>query len=559
MPRLSPWLASWRPYALLGALCLALYTPGMTAIPVLDRDEARFAQATRQMLETGDFLHIRFQNEPRNQKPAGIYWLQAAAVRAFSTPEANAIWPYRLPSLLGAGLAAMLTFGFGRAVLRESGEPDEVATPTAVIGAVLLACAIGTMAEAHIAKTDAALLAAIVAAQGALGVAYVRSSFGKSVGLGIVAVFWLAEIGAIFLKGPLAPALAIVTAATLSIADRDVRWLRGLRPIAGLIVTVLVVAPWLYGIQRATEGRFLADSLGHDFLSKLVGAQESHGAPPFYFLLLAMITFWPGSLLLAPALIQSWQRHEHVVVRFLLAWIVPAWVVLELIPTKLPHYVLPLYPALALLVAGALMTQPSPAQPAWTWWTRRIVEVLWIGVTLAIAVALIVLPLRFGEGFSIAGLAGAGALVALMVVLMWRRPGAAGTTAIMAAMALALTIPATLWVIPGLDRLWLSREAAAAVDRYGLPGGAPLVALGYDEPSLVFLLGGRVEPAMMPAAAAALSGGGEALVTGREDAQFQQGLRARGLVAQTLATIRGTDYSNGQRMVLTLYRVGPKQ
>jgi len=80
------WLSGWRPYALLAALCFALYLPGIAAIPPLDRDEARFAQASRQMLETGDFLRIRFQDEARNKKPAGIYWLQAASVAAFSTP-----------------------------------------------------------------------------------------------------------------------------------------------------------------------------------------------------------------------------------------------------------------------------------------------------------------------------------------------------------------------------------------------------------------------------------------------------------------------------------------
>src|SRR5271170_772367 len=138
------WLVGWRPYALLGFLCLCLYLPGLAAIPVLDRDEARFAQATRQMLETGDFLHIRFQDEARNNKPAGIYWLQAAAVGALRTPRSTAIWPYRGPSLIGASLAALLTFGFGRAL---------VGPRAALIAAVLLATALGTMAEAHIAKT----------------------------------------------------------------------------------------------------------------------------------------------------------------------------------------------------------------------------------------------------------------------------------------------------------------------------------------------------------------------------------------------------------------------
>src|ERR1700752_1662377 len=99
--RPTAWLLSVRPYVLLAGLCLLLYLPGLAAIPPLDRDEARFAQATRQMLETGDFLRIRFQDEARNNKPAGIYWLQAAAVSVSSTPQSNAIWPYRVPSLLG--------------------------------------------------------------------------------------------------------------------------------------------------------------------------------------------------------------------------------------------------------------------------------------------------------------------------------------------------------------------------------------------------------------------------------------------------------------------------
>src|SRR5690348_11992140 len=106
-----------RPYAVLCLLCLILYAPGLAAIPPLDRDEARFAQATRQMLETGDFVRIRFQDEARNKKPIGIYWLQAAAVAAFSSPESTAIWPYRLPSALAATAAVLLTFGFGARLL----------------------------------------------------------------------------------------------------------------------------------------------------------------------------------------------------------------------------------------------------------------------------------------------------------------------------------------------------------------------------------------------------------------------------------------------------------
>src|ERR671938_1708358 len=104
--RVSPW--GWavgqgtgiRPIALLCLLCLVLYMPGLAAIPPLDRDEARFAQATRQMLETGDFIRIRFQEEARHKKPIGIHWLQAAFVGVLSDAENTSLVPYRLPSLL---------------------------------------------------------------------------------------------------------------------------------------------------------------------------------------------------------------------------------------------------------------------------------------------------------------------------------------------------------------------------------------------------------------------------------------------------------------------------
>src|ERR1700760_1465672 len=96
----------WRGPALAAFVALVAGLPGLLAVPPLDRDESRFAQATAQMLEDGDFVVIRFQDAPRFKKPVGIHWLQALSVKAFSKPEARKIWAYRLPSLLGAMLAA---------------------------------------------------------------------------------------------------------------------------------------------------------------------------------------------------------------------------------------------------------------------------------------------------------------------------------------------------------------------------------------------------------------------------------------------------------------------
>jgi 4-amino-4-deoxy-L-arabinose transferase-like glycosyltransferase len=535
------WLAGWRPYLLLALLCLCLYLPGLAAIPVTDRDEARFAQATRQMLETGDFLDIRFQDEARNNKPAGIYWLQAAAVGALSTPQSTATWPYRLPSVLGATLAAMLVFGFGRTML---GEPRG-----AMIAAVLLATALGTVAEAHIAKTDAALLAAVTAGQGALGLAYLRARAGSRAGAGIAAVFWLAEIAAIYLKGPIGPGLAGLTAVTLSIADRDARWLLGLRPAAGIIVTVLAVAPWLYAIEHATEGQFLSQSVGHDFWSKVMGSQEAHGAPPLYYLGLAFLTFWPGSLYLVPAVIGGWQRRRQPAMRFLMAWLVPAWVVLELVPTKLPHYILPLYPTLALLAAGTL-SEGLRLRGA-----RALCAIVWLAVALGLATALIVMPIDFGHGVMIAGVSGAAIVIVLAAVLLWQRPAPAYTAALLAAISLAFIVPAAGFVVPNLDGLWLSRAAAAMAIRHPPPAGSTLTVIGYNEPSLVFLLNGGLRSGMGDAPVAA---GDEALVSDRQAQAFAQNLASHGLAAQPIDSARGIDYSNGQKMTLTLYRITPK-
>jgi 4-amino-4-deoxy-L-arabinose transferase-like glycosyltransferase len=539
------WLAGWRPYALLAALCLCLYLPGIATIPVLDRDEARFAQATRQMLETGDFLSIRFQGEARNNKPEGIYWLQAVSVALFSTPQSTSIWPYRVPSLVVACLAVLLTFGVGRAVL---GEPR-----VALIAAVLLAAALGTIAEAHIAKTDAVLLAAITIGQGTLGLAYVRVRAGRTIGAGVAVIFWLAEIVAILLKGPVGPGLAAATALTLSIADRDAGWLRSLRPLVGLAAAMLVIVPWLYAIEHATQGQFLDQSLGRDFLSKVFGAQEAHGAPPFYYLALAFLTFWPGSLYLAPAVIGGWRRRAQPVARFLLAWLIPAWVVLELVPTKLPHYALPLYPALALLAAGSLFEEIDG--PRWARGTQAVGVGLWVIATILIVAALIVMPMRFGDSVMTAGIVGAVVITALIAVLFYRRPRPDGSVVLLVAMAMALVIPAGSFVVPALDRLWLSRAAAALVNRHKPADGTLLTVIGYNEPSLVFLLGNDLKAGMpdMPVAA-----GGEALVNSRDSGRFEQEVASRGLAVRPIDSVHGTDYSNGQQMTLTLYQIAPK-
>src|SRR5262249_14147678 len=143
--------------ALLVLLCLAIYLPGIVALPPTDRDEAHFAQSAKQMLESGDFVRPRFQREPQYTKPIGIYWLQAGA--AGLTGTRDAIWPSRLPSLVGAILAVLGTLAIGRRLFDSE---------TGFVAAALLASSPVLAVEATVATTDAVLLASVVAAQGCL-------------------------------------------------------------------------------------------------------------------------------------------------------------------------------------------------------------------------------------------------------------------------------------------------------------------------------------------------------------------------------------------------------
>ena len=544
------WLSGLRPHALLCLLCLILYMPGLAAIPPLDRDEARFAQATRQMLETGDFVRIRFQGEARNNKPIGIYWLQAAAVAAFSSPESSAIWPYRLPSALAATVAVLLTFGFGARLL--------ASRAAGFIAAVLTASALGVVVEAHLAKTDAALLAAVVAGQGALGLAYIATRTGRPVGWTLPLLLWLAEAAAILLKGPPGPVVALLTAGCLSIADRDIHWIKGLRPLAGILIMAGMVAPWLIAVQSATAGHFISDLLAHDLLPKLVGAQELHGAPPGYYLAIGIATFWPGSLFIVPGLIWGWRQRRAAAGRFLLAWLGPAWIFFELAPTKLPHYVLPLYPALALLAGGALAEGFAKhlAGPA------RLVDsaigVLWGAVTIALGVTLLILPLWFGGTVSPAAAIAVPVMLALAFLLLFRDPRPMRAAGLSAALSATFVGPAALAVAPELDDFWPSRSAAAALARHPPGPGEAVLSVGYSEPSLVFLLGTATRLVTAEPGDSQLAGAGLALVNNRYAAEFLQSLARRGLTARALDHVQGLDYSaGGGKLILTLYRLEP--
>ena len=334
------------PYAILTLVCALLFGLGLATLPPTDRDEARFMQATKQMIETGDYVTIKVQDDPRTKKPIGIYWLQAASVHAFGQPLSTA-WPYRIPSALGAWLAVLMTCFAGRRLF---------GARAGLVAGLAMATLPLTVAEAHLAKTDAMLLGLTTLAMAMLGAVYLNRKLETNDGGDTrrLIVFWLAGGAAALIKGPVILLVVGATVATLLLADRDRRFILALKPQWGILLAALVVAPWLYLLTRGGGSGFVGNAFREDILPKLLGGQETHGAAPGYYLVTAILTAWPWSLLIPLALVACWPARNAPAIRFCLAWLVPAWLAFEAVPTKLPHYILPLMPAAALLLGAAV-------------------------------------------------------------------------------------------------------------------------------------------------------------------------------------------------------------
>src|SRR5215831_17993564 len=530
-------------------LCgLLLFLPGFFTIPPIDRDEARFAQATKQMVETGDYVDIRFQDEVRYKKPIGIYWMQAAAVETASALGLSGaplrIWVYRIPSLIGATGAVLLTYWAALAFVTRRG---------AALAALMMCSCVVLSGEARLAKTDAMLLLTVVAAMGALGRVYVSWQRGEDPEhppWSWPAIFWTALAGGILIKGPLILMFAGLAIVSLAIMDRGATWLWRLRPLWGLMWMLVLVLPWFIAIYWRAGDTFFADSVGGDMLSK-IGAQESHGAPPGLYLALFWITFWPGAPLAAMAAPAVWRARREPGAQFLLAWLVPSWIVFEAVLTKLPHYVLPLYPAIAILTVGALERQVLSR--SWltrgsAWWFLIPAFASIIAVVAAIKVTRqpVFFAWPFVAGASIFGL-----------FAWWLYEDSRAERSLLNAFAAAAFLAFAIYgaVLPSLTPLFPSAEIARAL-RNVVCVGPKAAAAGFHEPSLVFMTDTSTLLTDGSRAADFLSQGScrFALVEQRSERAFVQRAEAIGLRYNVATRIEGYNISQGRPVSISIFR-----
>ncbi|MBH0237335.1 ArnT family glycosyltransferase [Methylobrevis albus] len=527
---------------------LVCVLPGFFTIPPVDRDEARFAQTSRQMVETGDLVDLHFLDGHRYKKPIGIYWLQAGAAVLSGAGADAPIAIYRLPSLAGALAAALLTYAAGCVLFGRA---------AGLLAALFMAGSVILGVEARLAKTDAVLLALTLGCQIALARIYLRRADEPAAPAVAVYGFWLALAAAILVKGPIAPLVAGLTLAALAIADRDARWLARLRPITGLAIVVAVVAPWLTAITLLSDGAFWGASVGQDLAGKIAAGQESHGAPPGTHLAVFFAIAWPGAAFALAAAPAVWRARHEPAVRFCLAWIVPGWLVFEAVTTKLPHYTLPFYPAIALLTA-AMAVRGAVAG-------GRLLRgglLLSVAIAVALAIAAAGALLHFGD----AGPVTAAALVAVVAAAAVPAAIAASRGTLPQAAVALLGLAAVLYAAvlgiaaPTLQTLFPAPRIAAAVAG-SAPCPAPRVAVaGYAEPGLVFALGSNVRLTDGAGAASLLAADpacAVAVVEARARAAFEAALAAAGTAVTTRATVTGTAIGNGRRISTDIVVAAP--
>ena len=532
-------------YALLALVTMTVFT-GQHMVPPMDRDESRFAQASRQMLQSGDYVTIRFQDELRAKKPAGIYWLQSASAALLGDAD---IASYRFVNLLALLVSIFMLYHIGLRLY----EPA-----TALAASAAFASGFLVLAEAHLAKTDTVLMLLVMVQQWALMRIYLDRDKTTAKPSAHWIFFWTALAAGILVKGPIAPAIAILTIAALIVWHRGAGWVRPLRLGRGLILMAVICMPWAILVTIATNGAFLDIAVTGDFLAKVQSGQESHGAPPFTYLALFGVLLWPASLLLPSALLHIKAMLAQDSTRFLLAWLVPFWVMIELIPTKLPHYPLPVVPAAVLLLLWSVdrVVTLSPLRQKFYLAGQYVLLALGVGLVAAVMAGAVMFggqSMRLAVGLAVIALLFAG--LAVWQGHRWIQIGEYRHLMGLFTAGILVHFVIFAGVVPQLSRIHIADAVAQNLASSGRQPAA-IAAAGYHEPSLVFLLGRDVLLVDSREAALFLAEApdGVALVEARQQTAFLDMARRLGLRLAAPEQLSGYNMSKGQDVVILIYR-----
>lgn len=484
---------TWRVIAMaVGALIVLLVLSASSTL--WDRDEPRFARAAVEMMRSGDYLVPTFNGELRPDKPVLIYWLMVAGMHVFGVTELGV----RFCSSIGIVAAGVLTFAIGRRLF------------DARIGLWAMAILLTSILTIYIgsaAMTDGVLLALITLAM------YVFVEIVQTrMQLRHAAMLSIAMGLALLTKGPVGlaiPVLSILASAWLG--RRSFRLGRRLGGrfwwgfAAAVIIAIGMFIAWAIPANARTGGQYLEQGLGRHVLQRMAAPMEGHGGKgilgyvamiPLYVPFL-IAGFWPWTLQLPAALIamKGGRIGDGASRAVLWGWTIPTFVLMSFVATKLPHYILPIYPALAIACAammsawarGELTDKDRDWLRAGSWFFGAV----GIGAALGLIAWAI-----FGVGMHGPGIAGWRVMlfgVGLLGITIWIVRAQAKEQVIAASKVMLVAVPlllvlATQTVLPAIEReLKISPELAAAIHaRVG--DDVPIYMTGYREPSLVFYL-----------------------------------------------------------------------
>jgi 4-amino-4-deoxy-L-arabinose transferase-like glycosyltransferase len=347
---LGPHLKSIN-YALLFVGCVLFHIIGTWNLPLIDRDEPRFAEASREMLERGDYVVPYFNNQFRFDKPPLAYWAQAASYRIFGENDFAA----RFPSTIAAALAALSIFAWG---LRIGGNR------VGFWGAIIFTLSLQTFLHAKGAVADMWLVLFVTIAHWA-GYELLRERFTSSDQTSNIGhqtfhwwfLFYFSLALGFLAKGPIAWTPLLTIGSTLLFA-RDSQLARRFKFARGILLTLAIVSLWGVPALIRTHGEFFTVGIGRHVIGRSFGAMEGHGANsvgvyllllPFYFVTV-FLSFFPWSIKLPSFVRRIWSNRDKID-NYLVAGAALIFIVFTLVKTKLPHYTLPAFPLLALLLA----------------------------------------------------------------------------------------------------------------------------------------------------------------------------------------------------------------
>jgi 4-amino-4-deoxy-L-arabinose transferase-like glycosyltransferase len=366
-------------YAILFFACVLFHILGAWSLPLIDRDEPRFAEASREMIERGNYIVPYFNNQLRLDKPPLTYWAQIVSYHIFGENDFAA----RFPSAIAAALTAILVFAWG---WRMEGEK------LGWWAAIIFTLSLQTLVHAKAAVADMWLVLFVTLASWAgyellqrptSNAQLRKDSRAGSPTLNQRAtvsrppwaiwkspflVFYLALALGFLAKGPIAwtPLLTIVV---VIIYTREWQMLWRLKLAAGVALMLAVIALWGIPALIRTQGEFFTVGIGRHVVTRSFVTLEGHGASsigmyvlllPFYFVTV-FISFFPWSIKLPWLIRKLWRKEKArvsgdgysaiLIDTYLLSGIAVIFVIFTLVSTKLPHYTLPAFPLLSLLFA----------------------------------------------------------------------------------------------------------------------------------------------------------------------------------------------------------------